>query len=202
YQFASGIYIKNNRTSDNLNTFSLLQAKLDDNIVDILSSSSTNDTNEPKALINARNLYRSCINEQHIEDEGIDPILSLIDNEFGGWPVKQNSWDDSTFNTSNLLLKLRQYSSNIIFGIGTSINDKNSTEYVLTIGAGDLGLGQQEYYMNEPKITMAYRQYMFDLASILSNDTSTIEQDVNDVYKLEKELANVIHLIFFLCIKS
>ncbi|CAF4204896.1 unnamed protein product, partial [Adineta steineri] len=82
-----------------------------------------------------------------------------------------------------------KYQNNIIFGIGTSIDDTNSTEYVLTIGAGNLGLDKPEYYMNESKTTMAYRQDMFDSASALSNDTSTIKQDVNDVYKLEKELA-------------
>ncbi|CAF4094777.1 unnamed protein product, partial [Adineta steineri] len=189
YQFACGTWIKNNRTLDDSTTLDLLRRQLDDDIVDILTSSSTNDTNEPKALINARNLYRSCINEQHIEDEGINPILLLITNELGGWPIMQSSWDDSTFNLSNLLLKLRQYGYNIIFGIGTSIDDMNWAKYVLTIGRGDLGLGKPEYYMSESKLTMAYRRYMFDLASILSSDTLTIEQDVNDVYKLEKELA-------------
>ncbi|CAF4091199.1 unnamed protein product, partial [Adineta steineri] len=110
-------------------------------------------------------------------------------NEFGGWPIIQSSWNDSNFNILNLLLKVRKYQNNIIFGIGTSIDDTNSTEYVLTIGAGNLGLDKPEYYMNESKTTMAYRQDMFDSASALSNDTSTIKQDVNDVYKLEKELA-------------
>ncbi|CAF1238930.1 unnamed protein product [Adineta steineri] len=190
YQFVCAKLIKNNRTPHDSTTLDLLQTKLDDNIVDILTLSSTNDTNEPKAIINARNLYHSCINEQHIEDEGIDPILSLINNEFGGWPIIQRSWDNSTFDLLNLLFKLQKYSNNnIIFSIGTSINDKNSTEYILKISAGDLGLGQREDYMNESKIIVAYQRYMFDLASLLSNDTYTIKQDVNDMYKLEKELA-------------
>ncbi|CAF1457934.1 unnamed protein product, partial [Adineta steineri] len=143
----------------------------------------------PNAIINARNLYHSCINEQHIEDEGINPILSLINNEFGGWPIIQSLWDNSTFNILDLLLKLRKYNNDIIFSISTSIDEKNSTEYDLRIGQADLGLSQQEYYMNESKITVAYRRYMFELASSLSNDTSTIEQDVNDMYEFEKEIA-------------
>ncbi|CAF1253776.1 unnamed protein product [Adineta steineri] len=188
-QFGCGTYIKNNRIPDDSTTTDFLQTQLSDNIVDILTSLPPNDIKEPKAIMNARNLYHSCINEQHIEDEGNDLILSLINNEFGGWPIMQSSWDDSNFNISNLLLKVRKYNYNIIFGIGTSIDDTNSTEYVLTIGAGDLGLDKPEYYMNESKTTMAYRQDMFDSASTLSNDTSTVKQDVNDVYKLEKELA-------------
>ncbi|CAF4117161.1 unnamed protein product, partial [Adineta steineri] len=189
YQFACGTWIKNSRTPNDSNIFSLLQGQLAYNVVDILTSSPTNDTNEPKAIINTRNLYHSCIDEQLIEDEDISLILSLINNEFGGWPIIQSSWDNSTFDLLNLLLKLRKYSNNIIFDIGTSINEKNSTEYGLKISQSDLGLGEREYYMNESKITVAYRRYMFDLASVLSNDTSTIEQDVNDMFEFEKELA-------------
>ncbi|CAF0827881.1 unnamed protein product [Adineta steineri] len=192
YQFVCGTWIKNNRIPDDSNvvtTLDPLQTKLDYNIVDILTPSSTNDTKEPNAIINARNLYHSCINEQHIEDEGINPILSLINNQFGGWPIIQSSWDNSTFDILDLLLKLRKYNNNILFGIGTSVDDRNSTEYDLRITQSDLGLGQREYYMNESKITVAYRRYMFDLASLLSNDTSTIEQDVNDMYEFEKEIA-------------
>ncbi|CAF1405819.1 unnamed protein product [Adineta steineri] len=189
YHFVCGTWIKNNRIPDDSTTTDFLKTQLYDNIVDILTSSSTNDTNEPKAIINARSLYQSCIDEQNIQKEGINLILSLITNELGGSPIIQSSWGSSTFDLSDRLLKVRKYSSNIIFGIGTSVDDTNSTEYVLKIGRGDLGLGKPEYYMNESKTTMAYRQYMFDLASILSNDTSTIEQDVNDVYKLEKEFA-------------
>ncbi|CAF4125832.1 unnamed protein product, partial [Adineta steineri] len=170
-------------------TSGLLHKKLDNSVIDILTLSSTNDTNEPKAIINARNLYHSCINEKYIENEGINPILSLINNEFGGWPIIQSSWNNSTFDLLNLLLKLRKYQNNIIFGLDTTTNDKHSTEYALGISQGDLGLGEREYYMNESKITVAYRRYIFDLASILSNDTSTIEQDVNDMYEFEKELA-------------
>ncbi|CAF4177876.1 unnamed protein product [Adineta steineri] len=189
YQFACGTWIKNSRTPNDSNIFNLLQGQLAYNVIDILTSSSTNDTNEPKAIINTRNFYHSCIDEQHIEDEGISPIFSLINNEFGGWPIIQSSWNNSTFDLLNLLLKLRKYQNNIIFDIGTSIDEKNSTEYGLKISQSDLGLGEREYYMNESKITVAYRRYIFDLASILSNDTSTIEQDVNDMFEFEKELA-------------
>ncbi|CAF1247586.1 unnamed protein product [Adineta steineri] len=202
YQFACGTWIQNSRTPNDSTTSGLLHKKLDNSVIDILTSSSTNDTNEPKAIINARNLYHSCINEKYIENEGINPILSLINNEFGGWPIIQSSWNNSTFDLLNLLLKLRKYQNNIIFGLDTTTNDKHSTEYALGISQGDLGLGEREYYMNESKITVAYRRYIFDLASVLSNDTSTIEQDVNDMYEFEKELAKVIPFIFCSYIKS
>ncbi|UJR32874.1 hypothetical protein I4U23_020335 [Adineta vaga] len=193
YHFVCGTWIKNTRIPDDsnvANTFNLLRTQLDYNVVDILTPSLTNDTNEPNAIINARNLYHSCINEEKIEDEGIDTILSLINTEFGGWPIIQSSsWNNSTFDFFQLLLKLRKYNNDIIFGIGTSIDDKNSTEYDLEVGQSDLGLGQRQYYMNESKITIAYRRFMFDLATALTNETTLIEKDVNDIYEFEKEIA-------------
>ncbi len=77
--------------------------------------------------MNARLLYDTCINETKIETDGIEPVLSLI-NELGGWPILQgSSWNSSTFNLSNLLLKLRQYNYNIIFRINTDTDEKNSS---------------------------------------------------------------------------
>ncbi|CAF0915198.1 unnamed protein product [Adineta ricciae] len=193
YNFVCGTWIKNNRIPDDsnvANTFNLLRTQLDYNVVDILTPPSANDTAEPKAVINARKLYHSCIDEERIEDEGVDTILSLIQIEFGGWPIIQStSWNNSTFDLFKVLLKLRKYNNDIIFGIGTSIDEKNSTEYDLIVGQSALGLGQRQYYMNESKITIAYRRFMFDLASALTNDTAMIETDVNDMYEFEKEIA-------------
>lgn len=102
--------------------------------IDILTPSTNDDTNEPKAVINARILYESCINEDNIETEGIDNILSMINQDLGGWPILQGpSWDNSTFNLLNLLLRLRKYNNDIIFGIGTSIDDKNSQQYDIIV---------------------------------------------------------------------
>ncbi|CAF0813568.1 unnamed protein product [Rotaria sordida] len=193
YHFVCGTWIKNSRIPDDtdaISTFNLLRTQLDYNVVDLLTPPLRNDSNEPKAVTNARILYHSCIDEQNIEDDGVYLILSLVNKEFGGWPILQgSSWDNSTFNLLNLLLKLRQYNNDIIFGIGTSIDEKNSKEYDIGIGQSDLGLGQRQYYSNESKITIAYRQFIYNLAAALTSDASMIEQDVNDIFAFEKEIA-------------
>jgi hypothetical protein len=40
-------------------------------------------------------------------------------------------------------------------------------------------------------MNIAYRQFMVDLASALTNETSMIEQDVRDIYEFEKEISKV-----------
>ncbi|CAF0951778.1 unnamed protein product [Didymodactylos carnosus] len=148
------------------------------------------DDVESESVANARRLYKSCIDEAGIEAEGVNPILSLINSEFGGWPILQGpSWNNATFDLSNLLLTLRKYNNNPVYRVGTSTDEKNSTAYDIEVGQGGLGLGQKNYYINETSVNVAYRQFMRDLATALAIDTTTIDQDVIDVYEFEKTIA-------------
>jgi len=96
--------------------------------IDLLSTTPANETDELQCVINARILYSSCVDEAKIETDGFLPVLSVLETEFGGWPILQgSSWNGSTFSLSNLLLKLRQYNYNIIFRINTDVDEKNSS---------------------------------------------------------------------------
>ncbi|CAF1121062.1 unnamed protein product [Rotaria sp. Silwood1] len=172
------------------NTFNLLRAQLDNNIVDILSVPPENDAREPVAVINARRLYKSCVDEAGIEADGVEPIFSLVDTEFGGWPILQGpSWDNSTFDLLTLLLNLRKYNNNLFYRIGTSTDEKNSTNYDIEIGQGDLGLGERQYYTSETNITEAYRRFMRDLTTALANNPSWIDNDVDNIFEFEKKIS-------------
>jgi hypothetical protein len=52
--------------------------------------------------MNARLLYDTCINETKIETDGIEPVLSLI-NELGGWPILLG-WSRHTWFTTTTVL--------------------------------------------------------------------------------------------------
>ncbi|CAF3327999.1 unnamed protein product [Rotaria sp. Silwood2] len=96
----------------------------------LLSSTPGNGAVEPKAVINARNLYKSCINETNIEIDDVELVLSIINTELGGWPILQGvSWNVSTFNLSNFLLKLRKYDNEIAFSVAIATDKKNASVY-------------------------------------------------------------------------
>lgn len=102
--------------------------------IDLLSLLPPNGTNESKSIINARRLYDSCVNEEAIEANGANAMLSLINIELGGWPILQGStWNNSTFNFSNLLLKLVEYGSYIIYAVGTEVDNKNSSVNLIRV---------------------------------------------------------------------
>lgn len=136
------------------NTFNLLRNDLDYNVVgkidlsqpmfhdhrifslpiDLLSQTSSDETPQLNAVINARKLYRSCINESAIDSEGVDYILSLVNSEFGGWPILQGSvWNNESFSLIDLIIKLRQYNQNLLFRVLTATDDKNSTSYDIEV---------------------------------------------------------------------
>ncbi|CAF4214582.1 unnamed protein product, partial [Rotaria sp. Silwood2] len=126
FQFACGTWVKNTRIPDDVSaqtTFNLLRTQLDYNVIDLLSSPPVNNVNEPKAVLNARRFYNSCIDEDEVEANGVDTILSLINTEFGGWPILQgSSWNSAKFDLPNLLFQLRKYYSNTIYRIDTAFD--------------------------------------------------------------------------------
>ncbi|CAF3752104.1 unnamed protein product [Rotaria sp. Silwood1] len=193
YHFACGTWLKNARIPEDTsvqNIFNLLDTQLDFNIIDLLSSTLGNGAVEPKAVINARNLYKSCINDTNIEIDGVELVLPIINTELGGWPILQGaSWNVSTFNLSNLLLKLRKYDNGIVFSVATATDQKNASVYDIDLGQGSLGLQEREYYNIETNVTAPYRQFMNDLASQLTNETSSIPADVLAIYLFEKSIS-------------
>ena len=160
---------------------------------ELLTSSTPNGTVELNSTLNARRMYVSCINEAAIEAENIDVILPFINTELGGWPILQGlQWDNSTFNLSRILLKLSEYSNSVFFNVGTQIDQQNSSVRSIRISQNGLALGDRNNYFNEINVTRAYRQFMRDLSLALTNDTSMIENDVNDTYTFEQTIARFV----------
>ena len=97
-------------------------------LLDLLLSPLPNGSIELKSITHVRNMYKSCIDEDAIDTEGVEVILRLVDTEFGGWPIlKGLAWNNSAFNFSYLLLKLSEYKYNVVYNIRTEIDEKNST---------------------------------------------------------------------------
>ena len=59
------------------------------------------------------------------------------------------------------------------------------------LGQGSLGLQEREYYENETDITLAYRQFMQNLASALTNETTDVASDVIAMFLFEKQISQV-----------
>ena len=66
--------------------------------------------------------------------DGVEPVLSILQDEFGGWPILNGSnWNPLTFNLTNLLIKLRQYDDGILYSVATNTNQENSSVYDIEV---------------------------------------------------------------------
>ncbi|CAF1045925.1 unnamed protein product [Adineta steineri] len=193
YQFTCGTWIKNTRIpydQQSQNAFTQLQTQVIYDIIDLLSTSSTNESIQLNSVINAQHLYNSCIHEEAIEKDGIDGILSVIHTQFNGWPIiEQSNWNESTYNLLDLSVKLSQYNSFPLFYTLTYNDDANSSAQCIYIGQGTLSLGDRNYYLNESTITQAYKKLMKDVISALTNNTLVNDSDIDEIFQFEKSLA-------------
>ncbi|CAF3834479.1 unnamed protein product [Rotaria magnacalcarata] len=193
YEFVCGMQLKNTKIPNDANSqdiFVTLETRLQDAIIDLLTLSTSNNTNKPEAIFNAQRLFASCVNETAIVADSVDVLLSFVNTELGGWPIlKGSTWDDTTFNFSQLLLKLAEYGSDVIYIAGTQIDDRNSSIQAILIGQSDLGLLDRSYYVNESDVTKAYRQFIRNFALAFATDRSMINHDVNAIFNFEKTIA-------------
>ncbi|CAF1446150.1 unnamed protein product, partial [Adineta steineri] len=194
YQFACGTWLKNTRIppeNGKHRSISRLTIRLENALVDFFSSSPPpplNDIVESKVIINARRLYASCMNENTIEIEDINVILSLVKKEFGGWPVLEGlTWNESTFDLSRLTLKLNQYNSFILYTIKSVADDKNSSVRSIQV---DLSNRRENlmHFLKGTEVYRAYYEFFNNLTRALTNDTSTIDDDILALKSFELEI--------------
>ncbi|CAF1616696.1 unnamed protein product [Adineta steineri] len=157
---------------------------------DLLSSSPSNRTKKSKAITNARRLYSSCIDEDTIETEDVDVIMSMINKELGGWPVLQGSaWNESTFDFDRLMLKLSQYNNYIFYTVNTGVDETNSSIRSIHIRPSKLILDILNHYS---KGIEAYQYFFKNFTLALTDDSSTIDDDLIALIGFEMDLVKYI----------
>ncbi|CAM4816416.1 unnamed protein product [Rotaria magnacalcarata] len=190
YMFSCGKWINNAKIpSDNAeqSSQSQMSTKLENVLVDILSSSPPHETIESKAIVNARRWYSSCINESSIEMEGVDLILSFIKTELGGWPVLLGpTWNESTFDFYRLMLKLSQHNNFMLYTVQTAIYRKNSSMRSIEIDPTTFFINDAIRLHKSKK--ESYLSAFYEFAAALTDDTSNIMNDALDVLTLQIEI--------------
>ncbi|UJR11658.1 hypothetical protein I4U23_015839 [Adineta vaga] len=173
YEFTCGKWIKDaiiSSESGEQRSISQIVKKLQHSLVDLLSS---NATEESRAITNARRLYSS----------------SLIDKELGGWPVlKGSTWNESTFDFDRLMLKLSEHNNYIFYTVKTEVDENNSSIRSIQIGPSNIVSENFIHYSKEIKVLKAYGQFFEDLTRALTDDWSTIENDLDALMEFEMDL--------------
>ena len=66
--------------------------------------------NEANITPARRNVYKACMDEELIEEIGLDPLKDIL-KKMGGWPVLEEDWDEEAFSWIDTVYTFRSQSS-------------------------------------------------------------------------------------------
>lgn len=132
YNFTCGKFLQNTKIPGeraNVDSFSIVNEKLKEQIFNIITEDSKED--EPKPFTLAKKYFQSCMNKTIIEERGLTPLKELIDS-FGGWPVVLgDKWDaqESIWDWKDDIKKFRKEGMEFehIFSLGVPSTAENSS---------------------------------------------------------------------------
>ncbi|XP_006022524.1 endothelin-converting enzyme-like 1 [Alligator sinensis] len=135
--------------------------------------------------------FRSCLDMAEIDRLGPQPMLEVLE-DCGGCGMAGSSpgrWD---FN--ELLYKTQGvYSTAVLFSLTVSLDDKNSSRYIIRIDQDGLTLPERTLYLGQDeeseKILAAYRIFMERLLGLLGAEA--VPQKAAEILQLEQRLANI-----------
>ncbi|XP_063235187.1 neprilysin-2 isoform X2 [Bacillus rossius redtenbacheri] len=194
YQFACGRYVREKIIPDDkssMNRFIVINDRLQEQLRLIIEEPAQPGELRPFRLV--KQLYKACMNKSLIEDLGLQPMRSLLD-QMGGWPVISDQWDPAQFSWLGSVYQFRKlgYSVDFFMDFSVATDAKNSTYRAINLDQASLGLSR-EYLVKgrEDPIVEAYRQYQVDVAVAFGGDRQRAERELGESLDFEIQLANI-----------
>uniref|UniRef100_A0A8C5J7B8 Endothelin converting enzyme like 1 n=1 Tax=Junco hyemalis TaxID=40217 RepID=A0A8C5J7B8_JUNHY len=135
-----------------------------------------------------KEFFRSCLDRAEIDRLGPRPMLEVI-GECGGWdaPPERRDINELLYKTQGV------YSAAVLFSLTVSLDERNTSRYVIRIDQDGLTLPERTLYLGQDeeseKILAAYRVFMERLLTLLGAEN--VEQKAQEILQLEQHLANV-----------
>lgn len=197
YNFACGgfedrIIIPDDRSSRS--QFAIIGDDLLHQVRVILEEKTTVEGQEEDSVFDmAKDVYKACMNEELIEEIGLDPLKETL-KKMGGWPVLEGSnWREETFSWIETVYMFRKngYSTDYLIDFSIVTDSKNSSWRVIDIDQAALGMSR-EYLINglEDEDVTSYYNYMVNVAVLLGADKTSAEKELKKSLLFEIKLAH------------
>jgi len=195
FKFACGGFLKKKVIPDektSLSQFNEINDELQEKLRSIVEADAS-DLDPPSTLM-VKNLYKSCMNTDYIEERGLEPLKEIL-TQMGGWPVVDgDAWDESKFEWNKNLYTNRKlgYSIDYLFDFSVTTNIKNSTWRIIDIDQPPLGMPSRKYLLkgfNDSDV-QAYYQYQVSLAELMGANRSRAEAELKESIEFEIQIAN------------
>ncbi|XP_067659555.1 neprilysin-like [Haliotis asinina] len=193
YEFACGSWMEKNIIAEDKSTndiFTILDDSLLIKLQNLLEAPSAEG--EPTSVKEAKNMYKSCMDLDAIEERKMKPLVDALP-QFGGWPVLSSSWNESAFNLEDTLVKLSSYNFVPIIYMSVSTDAANTTVRKLLFDQPHLGLSGRQYYLGarNSSTLKAYEDYIIRTAVALGADPVDARDQIRDLVDFEIEIANI-----------
>ncbi|KAJ8726734.1 hypothetical protein PYW08_015131 [Mythimna loreyi] len=192
YEFACGGWIKQNPVPDWATSWDQL-AKLREQLVTDLREllEAKDDEGLPKSVLKAKSLYKTCINTDKLEADGIKPIQKLLQKL--GLPPRPPAEMSANFTWEEVAGRgRRQLGLNVLLSVQVAEDVRNTSRNRVVIeqvspGFSDRYLLQPEQFSHELE---QYHKYISAMISIADNETDA-EQFADDIVDFSKKLAKI-----------
>ena len=189
YSYANGAWIKKTTIPEDKSrygSFDILQEENNAVLKEIFEKAASKK-NAPagSSWQKVGDFFKAGMNTESTELKGIDPIrpdLELIDKIA------------DTNDLQQLIAQLHASRVSPLFNIYAAQDRKNTTEIIVNLSQGGLGLPDRDYYTSEDKrsteIRNAYQQHLKQVFNLLGYDEEKAKQSTEKVMAIETRLAN------------
>ncbi|XP_078330083.1 endothelin-converting enzyme 1-like isoform X2 [Crassostrea virginica] len=153
--------------------------------------------NHSTAIEKAKTYYKLCMDETRIEKQGVDPVIKLI-RDLHSWPLTSShglTWMEASWDFLRALATNHMTGFSALFSMSVSVDDKNSSQYIIEFEQSGLSLASREEYFsnhsNYKKIRQGFLDFGVRIGELLGEDNSTVLKGMTAIYNLESQLAKI-----------
>ena len=186
-QYAVGNWLKNNpvpESESRWGSFNVLNDANEIKLKAIVDEAASTKSEKGSALQQVGDFYASALDSTTINELGISPIQPLLERI------------DAVSNIQELvetMAETRKRGSGSMFSGYVGIDSKNSSQYIMHISQGGLGLPDKSYYTPSDErgehIFREYKKHIAALFVLAGKDQTTADEIANQVIAIESELA-------------
>ncbi|GFO22719.1 endothelin-converting enzyme 1, partial [Plakobranchus ocellatus] len=192
-EFACGNFYKTatfNEGETRTHPFTILQEKNNKIIKDIVSADPI--PGDWAYINNVKHLYKSCMDEEKIEEIGVEPYLKTSYAQ--EWPtlIGQIWTGESQFVLNDVITRYFGVFIEPIVSFSFGLDPMNSSRYAISLD--NPGMSMSRTYFIRPRndsVLMAYERYLRDTAIYLGAKPDVAAKDAADVLDLEIKLSKI-----------
>lgn len=162
YQYSCGGWLKANPIPSDQTRWGRFNELFERNraiVHDVLEKASAQSAQRTPNEQKIGDFYAACMDEAEIEAKGLQSLQAELARIDG---VKQKK------DLADAIARLHRAGADVLFGIGSEQDFKDTTQVILALDAGGLGLPDRDYYFREDAKSVEIRkQYVDHIANLL-----------------------------------